>query len=121
MKYRHLDKLAKLIMDFNVDVLRALDKHQNVDSQTELLFGQLGRVMLAAGASYRWGRRATMKREFVNRLLVSHAEHEEAIHWLRMVASLNLAGDWQKYIAMGQKIDQVITASLHRAGVTERE
>ena len=121
MKYRHLDKLAKLIMDFNVDVMRAVDKLEKLDARTELMLGQLGRVMLAAGASYRWGRRADNKREFVNRLLVSQAEHEETIHWLTMVENLSLPGDWPAYIATGRKIEQVITASLQRAGETERE
>jgi four helix bundle protein len=121
MKYRHLDKLAKLIMDFNVDVMKCVDKLKQLDERTELLIHQLLRVMLAAGSSYRWGRRADNKREFVNRLLVSQAEHEETVHWLTLVSHTGLPGDWPAFIATGQKIDKVLTASLKRASEAEKE
>lgn len=114
MKYRHLDMLAKLMTDFTVDVMQAAGREPTEGRFGELL-QQLVRVTLAAGASYRWGRRATRRREFVNRLLVSQAEFAEVITWLEMVARQRTEPVWTDALATAQKINQILIASLAKA------
>ena len=114
MKFRHLDKLARLMTDFTVDVMQAAGREQ-ADGRFGQLLQQLVRVTLAAGSSYRWGRRATRKREFLNRLMVSQAEFAEVIVWLEMVAAQRSEPVWNETRATAEKINQILIASLANA------
>lgn len=114
MKHRHLDTLAKLMTDFTVDVMQAAGREPAEGRFGELL-QQLVRVTLAAGASYRWGRRATRRREFLNRLMVSQAEFAETITWLEMIVQQREQPVWTDALATAENINRILIASLAKA------
>jgi four helix bundle protein len=114
MRPKHLDQLASIILDFTVDVMKASDR-ANSDPQATLLLHQLVRATLAAGSSYRWGRRASHKREFINRLSVSRSEFEEITAWLEMVAARHDDEVWKRSLATARNINQILIASLDKA------
>lgn len=114
MKFRHLDQLSALMTDFTVDVMNGARNGPTEGRLGELL-QQLVRVTLAAGSSYRWGRRSRCKREFINRLLVSQAEFTEVITWLKLVGEIRHEPVWIEAHATAQKINQILIASLAKA------
>lgn len=120
MKFQHLDKLSKLITEFTVDLMKAANKQPEEGRLGELL-QQLVRVTLAAGSSYRWGRRASRKKEFVNRLRVSQAEFAEVIVWLKMLAVECPQPIWNEALATAERVYDILTASLAKARQPQAE
>ena len=119
MKFQHLDLLSKRITEYTVEVMRLPDPASD-DLRLRQALGQLAHTTLIAGASYRWGRRASNKREFLARLQVAQSEFEEVLVWLEMMRSLerepgSVQADWDRMIAQVRKIHQVIEASVRKA------
>lgn len=101
------ERILTELVDFSVQVIKMVDKHQIPRPVKD----QLIKSVSSIGANYAEAQNAASKKDFVNKIYIAKKEAAKTIYWLRLVekllpalpvqASLDCA---QKYVMLLQKI-----------------